>query len=399
MTSSKRRAVAASTRPLLASAAVALSCAALASRVVPERRVVEGALALTAMVLCLLAVAAWLAGRRHPGRLALPALAAWWLAAETLAAPFLGGVLPLWHYDFMQDVDHRPRTRGPGDNADLLRGTPEREAFRPEGVNVVFLGDSFTYGFGVTPDEAFPSLVRAALRSSFPGAPLEVANFGWVSSSPLLSYRLLLDLGEAYHPAIVALCLDMTDFENDLVYQNMLDRRGLYGWYDRLPLALALFQRLAPARYARVLSASVGGAPSQRFFVTENPLEATRPWIAPMTANVAKIREWCRTRGTDFVVFVLPRHFQYDARECPHNWEAGEYTLLGPYSLEPFRYFDEFRGTVDYPIVSLLEPMRDAPERPLHQDHDPHWNPAGHAAAARAITPVLAPLVARRIDR
>ncbi len=356
-----------------------------------------GILALLAALLALL----WLAlivGRMGRKRWLVPTAAvAWWLGVETWVAPHLGGLLPLWQHDIMQDVDHRPKVGGPGDNADRFRATPEREAFRPDGFNLMFLGDSFTYGFLVEGEEAFPARVRDLLRDAYPGRTIEVANCGWVSASPLLAQRLLLELGDAYHPSVVALCLDMTDFENDIVYQNMLDRRGPYALYDRVPLTLATFQRLAPKTYRRLLSWSVDGAAPERFFANERPLEETRSWLAHTLRHIEAIHAWCDARGVDFVLFVLPRHFQYDARECLGNWEVAEYTLLGPYSLEPFRFFDELRPNVVYPIVSLLEALRDAPERPLHFEHDPHWTARGHAVAARAVFDALAPICATRL--
>jgi lysophospholipase L1-like esterase len=319
---------------------------------------------------------------------------AWWLAVERVAAPHFPPEI-LWHYGIMKDVDHRPLIVGGEYNSDSLRGTPERGAFRDGGMNVIFLGDSFTMGAGVAANEAFPSLVGDALRAAHPGVDVEVANFAWISSSPLLSHRLLEKIGDAYHPKIVVMCVDMTDFDDDIKYQHMLDRDGLYALYDRIPITLHYFRLWAPDTYARLVSWSVGGAPTKRFFITEAPLDETRQWFEPIVSNVTKIRDWCRARNVDFVLALLPRSYQHSVRECPHNWEANEYTTLGPYCLEPFRYFDELRHKVDYPIVSLLDDFKNAPEFPLCRDDDPHWNAEGHKVAARARAPALEPIVAR----
>jgi hypothetical protein len=320
----------------------------------------------------------------------------WWFAVELVAAPHFPPEI-LWHYGIMKDVDHRPKYVGGEYNADSLRGTAEPNAFKPDGMNVVFLGDSFTFGSEISdPNETFPRVAQEILRRAHPDLDIEVANFGWVSSSPLLSYRRLVDIGEKYSPKIVLMCVDMTDFDDDIRYQHMLDRDGLYALYDRLPITLHYFRAWAPETYARFLSWTVGGAPTKRFFITEAPLDETRPWFEPLVANVKKIDAWCRARGADFVLVIMPRAYQCNARECPHNWEAAEYTVLGPYCLEPFRYFDELRSKVDFPIVSLLDDFKSSTEFPLYCDNDPHWNAAGQRVAARALVRAIEPIVSRR---
>jgi lysophospholipase L1-like esterase len=325
---------------------------------------------------------------------------AWWLAVETFAAPFLVRSIDLWHYGIMQDIDHIPRIVGGEYNSDSLRATPEPSAFTPRSMNIVFLGDSFTLGNGLSDGrEAFPILARDALRAAHPDADVEVANFGWTSSSPLLSYRRLVDIGDKYRPKIVLMCVDMTDFDDDIRYQAMFDRRGLYALYDRIPITLHYFRKWAPDLYARVVSWSTRGTPTQAFFITEAPLEETRPWFQPLVDNVEKIHAWCRARGADFVLVIMPRAYQYTDRESPDNWERHQYTTLGPYCKEPFRYFDELRPKVDYPIVSLFDDFASATEFPLCFPNDPHWNAAGHKVAARAFVRILDPLIARRIAR
>lgn len=334
-----------------------------------------------------------------PGRVLVrvPLLAAWWLAVELCVAPPSAGLLNLWQYFAIQDVDHRPKTRGPEFNDDFLRGTPPSREFRPEDLNLVFLGDSFTYGLRVKPEEAFPARVGVALREAYPGAGLKVANFGWTSSSPFLSHRRLVDIGERYFPDVVVLCVDMTDFYDDILYENMLARRGLYRFYDKLPITLHLWSVLSRESYLSALSWSVGGAPTRRFFAARQPLEESRPFLEKLAGNVRKLREWCRAHGADFALVVLPRSFQYSERECPANWEQDEYTPLGPYSLEAFRWVDELRKRVGYPVFSLLPDFQRTTVFPTCFHNDPHWNPQGHRVAAEALVRKLRPVIGRRL--
>ena len=106
--------------------------------------------------------------------------------------------------------------------------------------------------------------------------------------------------------------------------------------------------------------------------------------------SVGLIRDYADQSGAEFVLFVFPRHFQYDRREAPNSWERAEYDLEGPHNLEPFRFFDEQRDQVDYPIHTLLEAFRATEVFPTCFDDDPHWNDSGATVAAEAISAALA---------
>ncbi len=326
----------------------------------------------------------------------LAAIAAW-LVFESWAPPYVKRLLWLKNYEIIRDVDHIEKRTGPEYNSDYLRGAPESARFRPDDLNVVFLGDSFTFGYRLKHSESFPARVGVLLGEAYAGERVRVANFGWTSSSPLLSARRLEAIGAKYSPDVVVLAIDMTDFRDDIRYRDMLARRGLYALYDKTPVALKIFETIAPDLYLTVLLATLGNPPRDRFFVTEAPLEQTRPWIEPLVTNVSRIHEWCRAHSAAFVLVVLPRSYQYSDRESPENWERDRYTVLGPYSLEPFRYFEELSPTVDYPILSLLETFQTTEVFPTCFKNDPHWTAAGAEVAARAIATRLEPVIEARL--
>lgn len=49
---------------------------------------------------------------------------------------------------------------------------------RPGSTRLLFIGDSFTFGFGVKESESFPSLIQKYLSSAVPNTPIEVINAG-----------------------------------------------------------------------------------------------------------------------------------------------------------------------------------------------------------------------------
>lgn len=314
-----------------------------------------------------------------------PALLLWWLCVETFVSPHLARPLNLRAYYFVLDVDHIPMEG----NSDNIRSAREAEDFTPEGLNILFLGDSFTYGYRLEPQETFVQRVEELLGEAYPDTPVRTANFGWTSSSPLLLHRRLLSIGEKYNPDLVVLCVDMTDFRDDILYGNMLAQRGIYGVYDKIPLTLQQLRRFFPAQFQRWSRWTNQNMPSKPFFVSEQPLEQSLPFLEPITRNIDAIAAWCSWRGVHFVVFVLPRHYQYSEREAPRSWEQGRYEILGPHSLEPFRYFAELAGQRPYPIHSLLETFQATDVFPTCFEDDPHWNAAGARLAGDAIARIL----------
>jgi len=338
--------------------------------------------------------------RTRRARVTMPLLfCVWWLALERLAAPHWIRLFGLWQLAIVRDVDHRPNEHGGQYNEDSLRWTRPRAEFHAEGTNLLFLGDSFAFGALVPANKAFPSVVQARLREHFRGADVKVANFAWVSSCPFLSLRRLKELGDAYAPDIVVECVDMTDFFDDIVTENMLHRRGLYALYDVLPLTLRIWHALAPDSYVHFLSWTVDGMPEQRFFHSLQPLEQSRHFLEPLLGHLRETEAWARERGAEFVVFVLPRSYQYSDHECPQSWEKDMYVPLGPHALEVFRWLDEIRPQLDFPLVSLLETFQQNQEFPTCMDDDPHWNATGHRVAAEAVLKTLLPLVERRLAR
>jgi hypothetical protein len=288
---------------------------------------------------------------------------------------------------FLEDIDHRPKPDAVEFNEHGIRDTRGPEAFPESAFNIVVLGDSFVYGFGLHPLHAIPQQIELRLRRSYPDRPINVANFGYISSSPYLSLRQLRDFGHLYHPDLVLLCVDMTDFHDDIKYE-LYDRKP--GWFALLRFLPSGFFALKHATHALGLHDSMFGYPSDRFFVVNRPLEETRPYLAWIQKNIDAIDDFVRTRlGARFALAILPRPFQYSRAESPKSWERGSYTALGPYAHEPFRYFGEIGKSRRYPIRSLLPAFERTRVFPTAFRGDPHWNVRGARVAVDALLAFL----------
>lgn len=298
---------------------------------------------------------------------------------------------------FNEDADHRMKPNAElGINSDGIRCPVEAADFTGDTYNIIFLGDSFTYGYGVDYEDTIPAQVESTLRESDPAVRVRCVNFGWISSSPGPSYRLLTDIGAKYKPKLVVMCLDMTDFHDDLLVLSKI------GYWERSPTAylmmhlglrkvlIELHESFQLQRLGRVNRSLERPLPNTRFFVTKQPMEQSLLDMAETERNLQRINDYCRDElGAGFVLVMFPRHFQYSTKEAPNNWERWSYEVMGPYVKEPFRWLAGLRARVDYPCHSLLEDFEGTTIFPTCFDDDPHWNPAGNGVAARGIIRIL----------
>jgi lysophospholipase L1-like esterase len=92
---------------------------------------------------------------------------------------------------------------------------PRLPSPKPAGVvRVVALGDSFTQGYGVAEDEAYPRRVEALLAAHDPSRRYEVVNLGVPGTSPRDYLGHLRDPGLAYAPDVVVVGVMANDVQD-----------------------------------------------------------------------------------------------------------------------------------------------------------------------------------------
>ncbi|NCC53337.1 MAG: hypothetical protein EOM20_19295 [Spartobacteria bacterium] len=309
--------------------------------------------------------------------------------------------------EYHLDVDHRMKPNGEEVNMDGIRFKGDAADIRAEDFTILFLGDSFTYGMKLPYEACVPYQTEALLKELYPEDNIRVVNFGWVSSSPLLSYRLLMDIGEKYKPDLVVFLLDMTDFHDDLKYMvkianregvklsdsliidNIIDRFMLK--FMSLSSQLYLKQQFRSSVVKQNENTKMLSEIPVRYFATNLPLEETRSYFEKgVMHNLEEMNTYCRTRlGVPMTVVLVPRAFQYSTREVPKDYEAHLYTIKGPCVLNPNKYFREIKETLPYPFLDLLPTFAQSEAFPLFFEDDPHWNENGARLAAETIITFL----------
>jgi lysophospholipase L1-like esterase len=88
-------------------------------------------------------------------------------------------------------------------NAHGFRDAPFRISRPPGGIRILALGDSSTFGYGVSPEETYPRLLARLLEKRFPGRPIEVLNAGTPGWSAANGAAWLAREGLALRPDVV----------------------------------------------------------------------------------------------------------------------------------------------------------------------------------------------------
>lgn len=322
------------------------------------------------------------------------------LGLLALIGPFvLGSIVLPQHY---LDIDHRA-TYDPGRiNRDGVQPDIPANDYRDDDFNIIFLGDSFTYGEGLDrQDQSFPFLVEKLLRTRYPDKRIRVVNFGWRASGPVLQYRQLYQIGAAYKPDLVVQSFDMTDFGNDIEHMSKLrqakaDDPGKASIFRAMKVRFSMF--LGVRDFGEWLADQLTEKEfinfrwpnNQFYFHMWQPLEKSEPALQLTWNILMDTNELSKKMGAKYVLFVLPRCQHYNPSECPPPNEIFHIPDFGPYLMEPFKYFEKKAQIAHFPVHSLLAAFENSGVSSTVFPTDPHYNEAGHQVAAKAMAEFLA---------
>lgn len=303
----------------------------------------------------------------------------------------------IYHYDHSQDkasaylqrvllyrdVNHFMDKRNHDDlNSDNIRYQHEASDIQAKDTNVLFLGDSFVYGFLLSLRAAIPYQFEEIAQPQFPDRKINGINFGWVSASPYLELNLLKRLGKKYQPDVVILDLDLGDFYDDPFYETVAERKSIYRFASYVPFSTFVIENIV-AQFSYSRYESIMGFPKSQLYVNERPISESLPYINRYTLkNLNAINDYTKNElHAKFIVFVNPKTFHYNEKESPHNWMK-DIVKRTPYSFEIFDYVDELSKESSYPVVSLLPVFQKTTVFPTAFDQDAHWNRDGYKIAA-----------------
>jgi hypothetical protein len=288
-------------------------------------------------------------------------------------------------------------------------GLREDSDYHGEPVDIGFIGDSFTFGWGVEAGERYSDVVRAAfpgkrvLSYSYPNGHAPINYLAFLQDHPEMMPRILVlglfpfnDLAEETADAIVEINPDSGKIMRVGSKTTAVDDRGfIYIKNQPLPDTMSwqgLMRRTAigrtinVARQTPAINAKPAAKPKTLKPLDEGQFDET----AQLALDYVKaLDKMTRDNGSTLLVFYIPFA----------NW-AGNYQFC-QYAAETCERMQHTNSlgdaltswTTQYGIPFIDPTMqfrkREAAGQRLYFEFDAHWTPAGHAAAGKLITEYL----------
>jgi lysophospholipase L1-like esterase len=245
------------------------------------------------------------------------------------------------------------------------------EPTTPVTNGVVFLGDSYTMGYGVNDGEEFPALIASKLKTLRPTQSLPVVNMGVGRTGNGRWLRFLRHEASRYSPRVVVFQLMGNDYEDNV----------LEGLFTLAPDQRTLIEQpVPPPGRERQLQRILELIP----FLAESYLVGLvrQAWAHPASALAPDRKEahWPgdKAQPYDLLTYRIVEESVATAQKngvtvvfASVGVEGARSTALGehlaPLGIRPVR----------------LPSKWEAPE--LYYRVDGHWNAAGHAAVAETI--------------
>jgi lysophospholipase L1-like esterase len=266
----------------------------------------------------------------------------------------------------------------------------------PAQADVVVVGDSLAFGYGVDDEQAWPRLVGKAL----PGT--KIINLGVAGFGPQQYLRALESYGFALHPKLVLFMLfsgnDLNDAktfqkwidaDSKLTYEDWRMTGGeprelgvLRGLLDRSRLVTFL-RGVRKSLSARVMGGTINFADGRRVELAPTVLQSNIQMAHPgdptfelVMSTIEKARAETRAHGSRFLVLLMP------SKEEVYLPRLGE--PVPPLAAA----FSAALSRRDIPFLDLTPALqahaRDA--APLFYKIDGHPNAAGYRLIARVVT-------------
>ncbi|RLB83633.1 MAG: hypothetical protein DRH17_01815 [Deltaproteobacteria bacterium] len=266
---------------------------------------------------------------------------------------------------------------------------------------LLFLGDSFTIGWGIRQEERFTNIIKDRLS-----ADCEVINMGMWGYSTDQELLVFTEKGLKYRPDVVILVM----FLDDLFCSRLFSVND--GIYIKPKFALSPNDDLelcnvpVPDNHGRSVLLNMV---LTRFYKLRNRLEMgvefdRRGWLSVFDKAYLKqkgyylslrlLSEICavaKGHNMKFLVVIVP--WKDQLRAHPIYAAKNGYAGIPPGRLDfslPQRVVTLFCEKMGIPVLDLLPVFKehDCPER-LFFKHDCHWTKAGHRLAAEQILAYL----------
>jgi lysophospholipase L1-like esterase len=238
---------------------------------------------------------------------------------------------------------------------------------------ILVLGDSFTYGQGVTLEETFPQRIEALLnRGGTEDRVFQVINGGKAGANTRWEVEFLKNKGWAFEPDLVVLQFFANDIELTTAPKEKSQNRILELFF-RKPLSrsyVAFFLRFHFDQWVRSLYVRADeNLPKDWLWGVVEKVEANHPAWRECKEAFKELAAACREKGVPVVVVLFPHPGEL------HGAIKDIHEAVAQVCLES-----------GLPCLDLIDRVKGmAPEMQIVTEFDHHPSSAYHALAARCV--------------
>jgi len=257
------------------------------------------------------------------------------------------------------------------------------------GVRVLVLGDSFTFGLGVAPDDVWTSVMVRALVSR--GLRVDLVNAGVEGYDTRAEAHWLFELAPSVRPQVVLLALAANDVYTNRPLDDAPDRseEGQRGGGFALHSVAWAWRLVVQSDwlYTRLFLVA---SPHTEYYATPTT-QHVADQLAVTRDLIGRMQSYCRERGVEFAVVSIPQQFGVVAT-------ANGYRLRG---VDTDVIDDHLVGLAHergFPWIAMRQPLADAYRatgRDAYYRVDGHLTAEGDHIVGEAVADALEPLVAR----
>ena len=316
---------------------------------------------------------------------------------------------PLCRYDPLlgwAGIPHKKGTLRGEEDMEVMHISMNGEGFfdsnhqtkKPPGKKrILFLGDSFTIGFGVSRKNRYADRIRDYL-----GPGYEVMNmgmWGWSTDQELL---VLKEMGLKYSPDVVVVAMFLDDITNCHLFSVnqglFLKPRFFLTGKNALKLGnvpvpdnrtKSLLYNIMATRFYKLRNRIEVGSEYQKlglFSVFDKAYAREYRYSLPLRL-VSEIHSVLKSKQTKFLLVIIPYKDQFLAKKI---YAAGKgYFGIPPERLDlglPQKIVNLYCKKQGVPVLDLLPTFRSRYGREkLFFTRDLHWTVAGHELAAKTI--------------